>query len=319
VLPPAVVLDPKRFVTAITHHSVTILWMTVGLLAQYVDELGRALRALRYLITGGDVVEAHLVARIFKNGAPEHLLNAYGPTECTTFSTSFLIESPHSDTGRVPIGRPISNTRVYILDSMQQPVPVGVTGEIYIGGPGVAAGYLNRPETDAARFLADPFDGSSSGRLYRTGDLGRWRADGNIEFLGRNDRQVKLRGFRVEPGEIEARLLESPLVKEAAVVTRRDAQEDKQLVAYITAAPDTVAAEKELAVTLHRHLAAVLPHFMVPSVFVLLGTLCLLLTKPRMHPMDMKRLGVKWRCQWLRSGRTCLEFSGLDDQMTSSR
>ncbi len=136
---------------------------------------------------------------------PQHLLNGYGPTETTTFAATYGISEAIEDARSIPIGRPIANTQIYILDANGEPVPVGVTGELYIGGAGVARGYLNRPELTAERFLKDPFLDDPEARMYRTGDLGRWLADGNIEFVGRNDYQVKIRGFRIELGEIEAR------------------------------------------------------------------------------------------------------------------
>ena len=168
-----------------------------------------------------------------------------------------------------PIGRPISNTRIYILDGHGEPVPIGAAGEIYIGGAGVARGYLNRPELTAERFVADPFAEAPDARMYKTGDLGRYLPDGTIEFLGRNDFQVKIRGFRIELGEIEARLAQHPAVREAVALAREDGG-DKRLVAYYTVAPDAEAAGAE---ALRRHLSATLPDYMLPAAYVRLDAL----------------------------------------------
>ncbi|KTT64436.1 AMP-binding enzyme, partial [Sphingomonas sanguinis] len=171
-----------------------------------------------------------------------------------------------------PIGRPIANARVYLLDGHGEPVPLGATGEIYIGGAGVARGYLNRAELTAERFVPSPF--VEGDRLYRTGDLARYLPDGNIEFLGRNDHQVKIRGFRIELGEIEARLAEHADVGEAVVVAREDEAGDKRLVAYVVAAGDAAAATApERAAVLRAHLGALLPDYMVPAAYVALEAL----------------------------------------------
>jgi aryl carrier-like protein len=162
------------------------------------------------------------------------------------------------------IGRPISNTKIYVLDVHGRPVPIGVEGEIYIGGAGVARGYLKRQELTAQRFVADPFAGVAGARMYRTGDVGRWRADGNIEFLGRNDAQVKIRGYRIELGEIEAQLLRHAQVREAVVVAREDTPGEKRLVAYYTAG----GAEFPEVESLRGHLQQRLPQYMVPAAFV---------------------------------------------------
>ncbi|WP_038242134.1 non-ribosomal peptide synthetase, partial [Xenorhabdus szentirmaii] len=189
------------------------------------------------------------------------LFNDYGPTEATVCATSW--RCPPDYQGRmVSIGRPTTNTRIYLLDDHAQPVPLGMAGEIYIGGDGVARGYLNRPELTAERFFIDPFSDKPDARMYRTGDMARYLPDGNLEFLGRNDQQVKIRGFRIEPGEIEARLREFPSVRDSVVLALGEGME-KQLVAYIVAEP-----EETLASDLRAHLSAMLPDYMVPAAFV---------------------------------------------------
>jgi non-ribosomal peptide synthetase component F len=187
--------------------------------------------------------------------------NVYGPTECTVDASIGKLTkfdpTPH-------IGRPIANTQIYILDQHLQPVPLGVTGEIYIGGAGVARGYLNRPELTAERFIADPFSHKAGARLYKTGDLGRYLADGNIEYLGRNDFQVKIRGFRIELGEIEAKLAACSGVREAVVIAREDQPGDKRLVAYLLAEEGVTLVAGEL----RAELATSLAEYMLPAAFV---------------------------------------------------
>jgi amino acid adenylation domain-containing protein/thioester reductase-like protein len=234
IVPQPIVLQGRRFAEVLRQQHVTVLWLSVGLFAQYTGTLTEVFAQLRYLLVGGDIVEPAMVSSVLRSSRPRFLLNAYGPTECTTFSTTYLIEEVDG-TKSIPIGRPISNTQIYILDSQLEPVPLGVTGEIYIGGAGVALGYLNRPQLTAERFVIDPFNEKSQTKMYRSGDLGRWRGDGTVEFLGRCDEQVKIRGHRVEVGEIEAHLQQHPLVKTAAVVAREDEPGEKRLVAYVVA------------------------------------------------------------------------------------
>ncbi|WP_038223419.1 AMP-binding protein, partial [Xanthomonas maliensis] len=179
-----------------------------------------------------------------------------GPTETTTFATTHRIIDA---TGSIPIGSPIGNTRIYVLDALGLPAPIGVAGEIYIGGDGVALGYVNRPALTAERFLPDLFSGKPGARLYRSGDLGRWRTDGVLEYLGRNDGQVKVRGFRVEVGEIESALQTHPAVATAIVMQREDVPGLKQLVAYYQA---VAGAEAIDAQDLHTHLLTCLPDYM---------------------------------------------------------
>ncbi|WP_416769356.1 amino acid adenylation domain-containing protein [Pseudomonas sp. RHF3.3-3] len=249
-------------------QAVSVLWMTAGLFQQYADGLMEALRGLRYLIVGGDVLDPAVIERVLRHGAPRHLLNGYGPTEATTFSTTFEITTVGE--GSIPIGRPIGNARAYVLDARRQPVPVGVVGELYVGGAGVAKGYLNQPELTAEKFLADPFNPLPDSLMYRTGDLVRWRADGNLEYLGRNDGQVKIRGFRIELGEIETRLGRHPQVREVVVQVHELAPGDKRLVAYFTAIGEGVAPQVE---ELRNHLLGQLPDYMVPSAYVRLPLL----------------------------------------------
>ncbi|AUH53611.1 non-ribosomal peptide synthetase [Chromobacterium sp. ATCC 53434] len=213
------------------------------------------------LLVGG---EACPVALAEAWAAEHRLFNVYGPTESTVYATYHRCLTDQA--GVLPIGRPLPNIRAYILDVDLQPAPLGVAGELHIGGPGVTDGYLNRPELTAQRFVADPFGGVAGARLYKTGDLGRWLADGSIEYLGRNDFQVKIRGFRIELGEIEARLAACAGVTEAVVLAREDASGDKRLVAYLTAGP---GAALEAAV-LRAELARDLAEYMIPSAFVVL-------------------------------------------------
>jgi aryl carrier-like protein len=194
------------------------------------------------------------------------LINMYGPTETTIWSAAHPVGECISS---VPIGRPIANTQIYILDKNLQPVPVGVPGEIFIGGEGVTRGYLNRPELTAEKFIRDPFSTDVNSRIYRTGDLGRWLADGNVEFLGRLDHQVKIRGHRIELGEIETALGRHPSVREAVVLAREDSPGDQRLVAYVVAAPNSKPPTTEL----RRFLQETLPEMMTPSAFVFLDAL----------------------------------------------
>jgi len=263
VVDQATLLDPQRFKRWLEDHAISILWLTAGLFHQYADALAAPFARLRILITGGDVVDPRMAARVVERGPPQRLLNGYGPTETTTFAATHEIREVAASATNIPIGRPISNARIYILDRHLEPVPIGATGEILIGGAGVARGYLNRPEVTAQRFIASPF--VEGDRLYRTGDLARYRPDGTIEFLGRDDFQVKIRGFRIELGEIEARLAEHAGVLAAVVLAREEAPGEKRLVAYYTARRDVAAPE---AKALRAHLAANLPEYMVPAAFV---------------------------------------------------
>ena len=216
---------------AMEECAVTVMQATPATWQMLLSDGWTGRRGLKALC-GGEALSTHLSGRLLPRVS--ELWNLYGPTETTIWSCCRRIEEvPEEDVLVESIGRPIDNTQVYILNTRRQPVPIGVAGEIYIAGEGVARGYLHRPQLTEERFLVDPFCMAPGARMYRTGDLGRWGADGNIEYLGRNDHQVKLRGFRIELGEIEAQLLQHPQVNEAIVLAHEDQQQDKRLVAYV--------------------------------------------------------------------------------------
>ncbi|WP_060482016.1 non-ribosomal peptide synthetase [Pseudomonas sp. NBRC 111119] len=260
------VLSREALRDVLMEQSVSVLWLTAGLFHQFADALLPAFAQLRYLMVGGDVLDPQVVQRVLQGGAPAHLLNGYGPTEATTFSTTHAIIAV--DGGSIPIGKPIGNSRCYVLDAHQQPLPVGAVGELYLGGDGVALGYLGQPELTAERFSADPFSSNPAARMYRSGDLASWQGDGTLRYLGRADQQIKLRGFRIELGEIEARLALCDGVRDVAVVLREDPPGGKRLVAYFTAA----ATVPDIA-ELHTRLQAQLPDYMLPAAYVHLDAL----------------------------------------------
>lgn len=225
-------LSPLSFAAQLQQQQISVLFLTTALFNQMAQEVPAAFSDLRYLLFGGEAVDPHQVRTVLKRGAPQHLLHMYGPTESTTFASWYEVQTIADDDRSIPIGRPIANTQIYLLDSYLKPVPIGVTGELHIGGDGLAQGYLNRPNLTVEKFIPNPFKGNGergptpdcplstpSPLLYKTGDLARYRADGNIEFLGRRDDQVKLRGFRIELGEIETVLSQHPSVQAAIGVT----------------------------------------------------------------------------------------------------
>jgi acyl-CoA synthetase (AMP-forming)/AMP-acid ligase II/acyl carrier protein len=216
-------------------------------------------------VVGGEVLPGGLV-REWVERCGGVVFNEYGPTECTVGCVVRRVDG--GGPGGVPVGRPIANTRVFVLDRWLRPVPAGVAGELYVAGAGVARGYLGRPGLTAGRFVACPFGGAGA-RMYRTGDLARWNGQGELEFLGRADDQVKVRGFRVEPGEVEAVIGRHPLVARAAVIVREDRPGDQRLVAYVVGRAGAGVDVAALAV----YVAGVLPDFMVPSAFVVLEAL----------------------------------------------
>jgi amino acid adenylation domain-containing protein len=249
----------------IQKQKVTTLWLTAGLFHQMVEENLEDLRGLKYLVAGGDVLSPKHVRTVLEKIPDCTMINGYGPTENTTFTTCYVMQGLEDDWASVPIGKPLANTTVYILDEYMQPVPVGVMGELYTGGDGLAQGYWRRPELTAERFVPDPFSKKSGARLYRTGDYARYLRDGRIEFLGRMDFQVKIRGFRVELGEIETALEAYESVEQAVVIAREKENNDKQIEAYLLPAKGKAPLDKA---GLREYLKSTLPDYMIPAVIV---------------------------------------------------
>ncbi|ANE74133.1 non-ribosomal peptide synthetase [Dickeya solani] len=258
-------LTPARLVRTLQHHRVNQMWLTVGLFNQLYSELAPVIAQFTSLFIGGDALDPNIIAQVLRTTPSAKLVNGYGPTETTTFATTYPIHDVAANAASIPIGRPIGNTQLYVLDKHQHPAPLGAIGELYIGGDGVALGYLNRADLTAERFVANPFVADPHARLYRTGDLVRYQDDGNLVFVGRNDQQVKLRGFRIELGEIEARLAEHPHVDNALVLAV-DNGSGKRLVAYVVSA-GLQASETALQDYLSEHL----PDYMVPARIVALA------------------------------------------------
>jgi amino acid adenylation domain-containing protein len=270
---------------ALQHYQVTTLWLTAGLFHLMVDMRLEELKPVRQLLAGGDVLSVPHVKKVLQTLKGCRLINGYGPTENTTFSCCYPMTDSSQVGNTVPIGHPIANTQVYVLDAHLQRVPIGIYGELYIGGDGLARDYFNRPELTAEKFVPNPFEQDIGGfqngrslltRLYKTGDLVRYLPDGNLEFLGRIDHQVKIRGFRIELGEIEAVLSQHAAVQEAVVIVREDIAGDKCLVAYIVQTAEGCQTSKVCQaeeVLLRRFLKQKLPDYMVPSTFVLLEAL----------------------------------------------
>jgi amino acid adenylation domain-containing protein len=266
VVPLDIVQSPVDLYTFLCREQVTVLNQTPSALRQLLDirrqRAGQRDWNLRLIVCGGDALDQELAADLVQLGIP--VWNFYGPTESTVWTTCTLIEGPPAN-NLIAIGRPIADLKVYLLDDYLQPVPMGVPGELFIGGDGLARGYINRPELTAERFVPDLFSTEQGKRLYRTGDLARYQSDGKIEFLGRLDTQVKLRGFRIELGEIETVLSQHPNVTQAVVVIRKDQSGDQRLVAYFTADDPSPGSND-----LRSFLQLYLPDYMVPSAFVLL-------------------------------------------------
>ncbi|MES5820832.1 amino acid adenylation domain-containing protein [Streptomyces sp. RG80] len=255
-------------------HELTALWLTAGLFRLAADDDPGCFAGLRQVWTGGEAVPADAVRRVLAACPELTVTDGYGPTETTTFATRRPCTSDAPVPDPLPIGRPLDGMRAYVLDSALHPLPPGTVGELYLAGLGVARGYLGRPGATAERFVADPY-GPPGARMYRTGDRARVTADGELEFHGRSDGQIKLRGFRIEPGEIETALAAHPEVTQAVAVVREDRDGDRRLVAYAVCAEGAEGTEGTTAApdALRDHLAALLPDFMVPAVVVVLDRL----------------------------------------------
>ena len=267
VISKEVALEPELFAAALKRNAVSALFLTTALFNELAAWNGSIFKGIKQVLFGGEAVNPHWVSHVLESGPPQRLLHVYGPTECTTFATFYLVQHVSADATTIPIGRPISNTTAYVLDSHRNPVPVGIPGELYLGGPGLAQDYLNRPELTREKFVPDPFGEEKGQRLYKTGDIVKYLPDGNIEFIGRADHQVKIRGFRIEPGEVEAVLGRHANVETAVVVVREDEPGERQLVAYIVPRNGSVPNEWR------DFLRGKLPAYMIPSAFVELDAL----------------------------------------------
>ncbi|MET8372232.1 amino acid adenylation domain-containing protein [Micromonospora profundi] len=267
VLPGGEQLGPEEVLALLGRLRPTVLALTSTLFNRVVDLDAGAFGGLRYLFVVGEVMDPGRSRQVLRDGPPGHLINGYGPTENTTFSTCHRI-TDLPERGGVPIGRPIANTTLHVVDQQLRLVPIGFPGELYVGGAGLARGYLDRPALTAERFVPDPFGAVPGLRLYRTGDLVRWRADGAMEFLGRIDQQVKVRGYRIETGEIEAALLATGTFREC-VVRLVQVSGDNRLVAYLVGREGQQISVDDLLAQLRRRL----PAFMLPNHFIALDRL----------------------------------------------
>jgi aspartate racemase len=255
-----------RLAQVLWQEQVTTLWLTAGLFHQMVETHLDALVGVSQLLAGGDVLSVSHVQKVLQAFPDTTVINGYGPTENTTFTCCHPMHGQLTLGSSIPIGRPIANTTVYILDTELSPVPIGVVGELYTGGDGLAEGYHNRPDLTAERFVPDPFSGRPGARLYRTGDLARYLQNGDIEFIGRKDTQVKIRGFRIECGEIETVLKQHPAIKEVVVLPQSNPSGDKYLAAYLV----TREEESLSTQTLRQYLQHRLPEYMLPTYFHML-------------------------------------------------
>ncbi|MGH9374476.1 MAG: amino acid adenylation domain-containing protein, partial [Vicinamibacterales bacterium] len=260
-------LSPHRYAQALRRDHLTILFVTTALFNHIAHEVPDAFNGLKQVMFGGEAADAGAVRAVLDAGRPRRLLNVYGPTETTTFATFHEIDSLAEDTEVIPIGRPIGNTQVYVLDDRREPQPIGVAGELYIGGDGLAAEYWRAPELTAERFVPNPFRPDQ--RLYRTGDIVRYRPDGAIEFIGRRDHQIKIRGFRVELGEIESVLAAHEAILEAVVVPHSTNGSATQLLGYVVWRD----GQRPSVTELRSWMSARVPDYMIPALWMELAAL----------------------------------------------
>jgi amino acid adenylation domain-containing protein/non-ribosomal peptide synthase protein (TIGR01720 family) len=263
VVPRDIVLAPDRFARVLRENRITTLFLTTALFNQIVRHEQRAFEGLRNLLFGGEAVDVEVVRTLLAGSSPARLLHVYGPTECTTYATWYEARVVNDADRTVPIGRPIRNTYAYVLDQAMELAPLGVPAELYLGGPGLARGYINQPGLTAAAFLPNPFSTTPGARLYRTGDLVRWREEGVLEYLGRTDDQIKIRGFRIEPSEIAATLKSHPDISDCVVVAIKDTTGRRRLVAYVVITPGGTFSPG----IFRKYLATRLPDYMIPSAF----------------------------------------------------
>ncbi|UXE58892.1 MAG: non-ribosomal peptide synthase/polyketide synthase [Woronichinia naegeliana WA131] len=279
ITPEFIRSDAFKFINWLYSEQISSAYIPPFMLNNFSDYLEQAVNhiSLRRLLVGVEPINEKLLISISQRISGLQIINGYGPTETTICSTLYSIKTERISNGNTPIGKPVQNTKIYLLDNQMQPVPIGVQGELHIGGAGLARGYLNRPQLNAEKFIPNPFDKAKGSKLYKTGDLCRYLPDGNIEYLGRIDNQVKIRGFRIELGEIETVLSQHSTVKTAIVIAREDETEQKRLVAYIVPQAEGISAQQEqslLAVNeLRQFLKTQLPEYMIPSAFVILESL----------------------------------------------
>jgi amino acid adenylation domain-containing protein len=263
------VMNPKAYAAALRRHHATTLFVTAALFNRVIADEPKCFETLHTVLVGGEALDPAVMRRVLGDAPPARLLNGYGPTENTTFSSWYPVTEVDEDATTIPIGRPIANSRMVVLDRDHQLVPVGVSGELYVGGDGLARAYVRRPDLTAERFVPDPYSTGPGARLYRTGDIVKQDPTGNVIFLGRADHQVKIRGFRIELGEIEAVLVRQTGVRDAVVLVREDVPGDRRLVAYVLVDSLSGPSTSDIRSTLRK----LMPDYMMPTAFVALTEL----------------------------------------------